>query len=450
MNIQILIVEDDPILLQYSTTLLNKYGRTFRAQTKEQALKILAEHEINLALIDLNLTPNSEQYEGLDLIKSCVKYGIQTAVLTSHSSPDIIEKAFQYGCHYYFSKDNLVEHLENSIKLIITSLGFQNMESFFQKSYMTQDEELKRNIEFFINSYSNTKHNVLLTGDSGVGKTHLVSTVHEHCSPDKPFVSKNLNEISNNLFESELFGHKKGSFTGADSDKKGLLEVANGGTLFLDEIGVLPKKLQQKLLKVIDEKRFTPVGSTKEIHVDFKLITATCDNLQEKIASGEFRLDFYFRINGSQLHIPSLSERKSDIGLLIETYIKKSSQKIVFDKECKTILCEYSWPGNVRELYSLLDKLIFTSIGMVTKDKLPSHIRENITPEHVEDTPELLTLKQRDIINEFGLPELVKQIEMEAFKISFIKLGDKVNKVADDLKISKSVYYRIAKDLTIS
>jgi DNA-binding NtrC family response regulator len=450
MKIQILVVEDDPILIHYVGSLLSKYGRVFKAHTMQLAQNILTEQEINLAFIDLNLSPSKERFEGLELIKTCSKYEIQSAILTSHSSPHVIEKAFQLGCHYYFSKENLEEHLEKSIEQIITSLGLKNRTKFFKKNYVTQNDKLKKDIEYFMNTYSNTKHNILITGPSGVGKTHLVSEVHRQGDTERPLISKNLNEISNNLFESELFGHKKGSFTGADNDKVGLLEMANGGTLFLDEIGVLPNRLQQKLLKVIDEKKFTPVGSTKEIHVEFKLVTATCDNLQEKIASGSFRLDFYFRINGSELNIPAINERRKDIELIIETYINQSSQKIFFDKDCRTLLMDYSWPGNVRELHSLLDKLLYTSMGTVTKDKLPIHIRENTTPGTETESQSLLTLKQRDIIHEFGLPELVKQIEIEAFKVSLIKLGDKVNKVADDLKISKSVYYRIAKELSIS
>lgn len=450
MKIQILIVEDDPIILQYTSGLLAKYGRTFKAQTKDQALHILSDQEIDLAIIDLNLTPNDSSFEGLELIKLCAKYDITTAVLTSHTSPDVIENSFKLGCQYYFSKENLKEHLESSMDKIVKGLGLQNIESFFKKSYITQDSALKCNVEFLINTYSNNKQSVLLCGPTGVGKTHLVLKAHEHCFPEKPFVSKNLNEISKNLFESELFGHKKGSFTGADQDKKGVLEKANGGTLFLDEIGVLPINLQQKLLKVLDEKKFTPVGSTKEIQVDFKLITATCDDLEEKIASGEFRLDFYFRINGTKLNITPISERKEDIELLLNSYIAANDQKVFFNKESKQTLNDYSWPGNIRELYSVIDKIIYTSSGIIKKEDLPEHIRENTVASHEDEPKELLTIKQRDIIHEYGLPELVKQIEMEAFKASLIKHGDKVNKVADDLRISKSVYYRIAKELSIS
>ncbi|MEE8405268.1 MAG: sigma 54-interacting transcriptional regulator, partial [candidate division Zixibacteria bacterium] len=201
---------------------------------------------------------------------------------------------------------------------------------------------------------------ILLTGETGVGKDHLARYYHSQVRPDGPFVAINCASVPETLLESELFGHKKGAFTGADSDKLGLFASANGGVLFLDEIGDMPFALQAKLLGVLEHRRLLPLGSTKEVKLDVALVAATNHNLEEMVRQGQFRRDLFYRLSGMSYHIPALRERKEDIPLLLNHFISSSSLILDSGKIPEEMLrqfLEYDWPGNVRELQNKVKKL---------------------------------------------------------------------------------------------
>jgi transcriptional regulator with PAS, ATPase and Fis domain len=226
------------------------------------------------------------------------------------------------------------------------------------------------------------KSNILITGESGTGKGLVAQAIHESGPrKDKPFISINCGAIPENLLESELFGHKKGAFTSANEDKKGLITMANNGTLFLDEIGELPQTLQVKLLHVIQTKELTPVGDTRVITVDVRIIAATNADLMQRVKEGRFREDLYYRLNVIEIHMPSLRERSDDIPVLIKHYMditsKESGKNIKdIDYEAMQALLAYEWPGNIRELRNTIERAVVLSDGeMITIHDLPDKFR---------------------------------------------------------------------------
>jgi transcriptional regulator with PAS, ATPase and Fis domain len=227
-----------------------------------------------------------------------------------------------------------------------------------------------------------SKANILITGESGTGKGLVAQAIHE-AGPrmDKPFISINCGAIPENLLESELFGHKKGSFTSAIDDKKGLITMANTGTLFLDEVGELPSPLQVKLLNVIQNKELTPVGDTRVISVDVRIIAATNADLMQRVKDGRFREDLFYRLNVIELRVPSLRERKDDIPLLIKHYLKMFSDEAGkttkdIDYEAMKAMLAYDWPGNVRELRNTLERAVVLAEGeIITLHDLPDKFR---------------------------------------------------------------------------
>jgi transcriptional regulator with PAS, ATPase and Fis domain len=227
-----------------------------------------------------------------------------------------------------------------------------------------------------------SKTNILITGESGTGKGLVAQAIHESGPrKDKPFISINCGAIPENLLESELFGHKKGSFTSAIEDKKGLITMANGGTLFLDEIGELPSALQVKLLHVIQTKELTPVGDTRVITVDVRIIAATNADLMQRVKEGRFREDLYYRLNVIELKMPSLRDRSDDIPVLIKHYLdafsKECDKKIKdIDFEAMQALLAYDWPGNIRELRNTLERAVVLAEGeVITIHDLPDKFR---------------------------------------------------------------------------
>ncbi|MEH7342568.1 sigma 54-interacting transcriptional regulator [Bacillus sp. JJ1532] len=264
------------------------------------------------------------------------------------------------------------------------------------KGYQTEVEELRekghqkiifrskemQQISKTISRVAKTDATVLFLGESGVGKSVLARSLHSQSNRDKePFIEVNCSTIPESLFESEMFGYESGAFTGANKQgKQGLIEQADGGTLFLDEIGELPYPMQVKLLKILQEKRIMRVGGKKERQIDFRLITATNQDLEDMVDKGKFRLDLYYRLNVIPLHIPSLNERKDDIPILIQHYVhhtnKKYNTNMYLHPSVYEVFIQYSWPGNVRELENMIERIILISEGTtIYPEDLPKSIR---------------------------------------------------------------------------
>ena len=440
MGFQILIVEDDQLIGAYLKEIVSKHHRAFLCRDLQSAKKAISQTRFDLVFTDLNLIPTEESLEGLEVIKYCKEFNIPSVVLTSHGEEAVIQQAFKNGCSHYLVKDEFESELE---RIIRNTLG-DPIEKYIDRYLNTTCSHYRALLKSVLerSQYSNTP--ILLTGETGVGKTHLAKVIHSFTDQAGPFVSKNLSELSDHVIESELFGHKKGAFTGALEDKKGWIEKANGGTLFLDEIGSLSPKAQVKLLKVLEEKIITPVGSTEEIKVDFKLITATCDDLQSKIQNGEFRVDFYFRIKGIEMPIPALKDRINDLDKVILDYNGNQTRKLFFTEKALNTLKSYDWPGNFRELQSLLTSLSSQRESLITEDIIKKLTQPKNSDDHSNS---FLTPKLSNDILTHGLPEAVRRLEFEAFKKVVSLYGMKPNKICDALKISKSVFYRLQAQL---
>ncbi len=443
---KILIIEDETFFRQSLALELKKYGQVFQVDNLKDATNALDMAKPNLALIDLNLTDNKEQFEGLEIVSLCKERGITPIVMTSHDSPEIIQQAFERGCAHYFSKGDIQDNLDQHLGRLIKSFDQDSFETLLKERFLTNDKYLLSQLLQIKNLAIVEDARLLITGATGVGKTLAARLAHDLWNQKAPFVHLNLSELPENLIESELFGHKKGSFTGAISDKVGLMAKADGGTLFLDEIGTIPLKIQKKLLKAIEEKTFTPVGATEPQKSNFRLISATCDDLAGQIERGEFRVDFYFRIKGIEISLSPLKSRRSDIVPLINFFVAKNAKKIAFSDETQDLLKQYDWPGNVREVEGFVKEVLANATGLIQAKNLPRRILGNNAPEQQHIDSGLVTQKIRSFVKEHGLPNLIKAIEDEVFAEAWDQTGGKVNEITRELHLSKSMYYRIHND----
>ncbi len=330
-----------------------------------------------------------------------------------------------------------------------------------------ESKAIKELIEL-IRRVAPTKTNVLILGESGTGKELVARMIHEKSkTPENPFVPVNCGAIPENLIESELFGHKKGSFTGAVNDKTGLFEVANAGTLFLDEIGDIPLLMQVKLLRALQEKTIRKVGGTDTIKVDTRILAATNRNLEEQVQKGEFREDLYYRLNVIQIRTPSLRERPDDVPLLVQSFLsscsKKFGKKITgFSDDAMAALKNYPWPGNVRELENVVERAVALEGEVeISLDSLPANVVEYAYHEGtqsmgfgpVQGTP---MVQNKGTIIEIPIPdfgkgsvnidEVLGQVEKE-YLLSALKHTDGVKKKAASLLgiTFRSMRYRLKK-----
>jgi len=283
-----------------------------------------------------------------------------------------------------------------------------------------------------------TDSTVLVSGDSGTGKELVATSLFEHSfRREKPFIKLNCVAIPEGLLESELFGHEKGSFTGAISQKIGKFELANGGTIFLDEIGDMPLATQAKLLRVLQEKEFERVGGNQTIHVDVRFIAATNKNLMEMVKQGTFREDLYYRLNVFSIYLPPLRERKEDIPLLADHFLEQMDNPLKLSPQSLQILTAYSWPGNIRELQNTLERAaVLTDTGMIDPPHLAVHINNDL-PAQVLQSPDL---------TQSSIDERLEEIEKGLIIEALSRSGGVQVKAAEILGINqRSLWHRIKK-----
>ncbi len=438
LKLKMLIVEDESYFRKKLNLHLSKYGSLIEADNFEDAKNHLLAGHFDLAIIDIKL---NKKDDGFELLKITKQYNIFSIILTNYNFQQFIQKAYNLGCEHYFTKDQFSVVIEPIVRERMRKLSGDYFDSCFKNEFITQNEKLKSEIQSI--QYSVLRSPVLIQGETGVGKGVLAGLIHKlSFGEEAPFISINASAISEHLIESEFFGHVKGSFTGASEDKIGKIEQANGGILFLDEIGNMSSGMQEKLLKVIEEKTFYPVGSNEQKKSDFQLITATCENIYDKVQTGGFRADLIFRINTISLKIPPLRERRDDIPLLVEEFLNQSPRKVHIGNEAMSYLKKYHWGGNVRELKSVVDILTMKSNGIVEAIDLPEYILKNkntFSKNKVVFLPE----EHHTFIQNHGLKKYVTQVEAEALKRAYDVHNKQVSKVEKYLKISHSTYYRL-------
>ncbi|WP_456464105.1 sigma-54-dependent transcriptional regulator [Persephonella sp.] len=394
-----IIVDDEINIQEILSILLEDFGfQVDRASNKNEAEKLISQNYYDLALLDLRLPDGS----GIDILKKLKEKNPKTeaVIITAFASSDTAVEAIKLGAYDYISKPFELNELRLLIRNVKNKLELEKklaeqkdskFEGLIGKSPAIQ--LVKETIEK-VASYD---INVLIIGESGTGKDLVARTIHRLSHrADQPFVAINCASLPAELLESELFGYKKGAFTGATSDKKGLIEEANGGTLFLDEIGEMPMQLQAKLLRFIETKKIRPLGSVREVDVDVRIISATNKNLEEEIEKGNFREDLYYRLSTITIRMPSLKERREDIPLIVESILKELKEKYGKDiqgisPEFLDYLMQYDYKGNIRELKNILEKAVILSEGKELT--LPRYESKSINSVYIDDPEEFFTVK---------------------------------------------------------
>jgi len=449
---KILVVDDDQGMRNYLEIMLSREGYDVNtAPGGKEALTLCRRRKFDLVITDLKMSGMN----GVDLLRSLreVSPESMTILITGYASGETAVAAMKEGAYDYLEKNFEPDDLKNLVRDALSKKEISEEDAQFMEDVkgavsfarMTGRSKGMLKVYSLVKKMADTAANVLILGESGTGKELVARAVHENSSrSDGPFVPINCGGIPENLLESELFGYMKGSFTGAYADKAGLFEVAHGGTIFLDEIGELSPFLQVKLLRVVQEKTFRRIGGARDISVDVRIISATNQNLEERVKKGDFREDLFYRLNVIPVEVPPLRERKEDIPLLVDHFIERYSRE--YNKEIKKIspytmglLTHYPFPGNVRELENIIER----SVALETTNI--------VLPENLEITTERgTTFSSADDIEipEAGidLNEEVAKFERGLMRKALQKAGGSKTKAAKLLRVSlDSLRYRFDK-----
>ncbi len=430
----ILLVEDDKNLRYLlKKKLEEKKYIVDEASTGREAISKLKEKCYDIVLLDIRLP----DMDGLEIVKEFTKTESKFIIITGYGDMRTAITAVKYGAYDFIQKPFNFDLLEVTIEKALKEKKLEEenkaLKSFLfkkEENYFLDTRNTKfRNVLETARRVASTGLPILIRGETGVGKEVIARYIHNVSDrKDKPFVVVDCTTIPEHLFESELFGYEKGAFTGAIQRKIGLVELANKGTLFLDEIGDMPVSVQSKLLRFVETRRFRRVGGLKDIEVDVRIISATNKNLEQLIIEGKFREDLYYRINTVELEIPPLRERKEDIPLLVEFFLKKFGKKI--SKQALNELINYSWEGNVRELKNVIERAAILS-----------------NSEYID---EAICLKKKNIsCIENMMSKLPSLEELELMYLEFLykKFNGNVDTIAQILGCSRRTVFRKLKSL---
>jgi len=451
----ILVVDDEISIREFLEILLKREGHQVRfARDAVDAVARLKEEAVELVLTDLRL-PNGS---GMDVLAWVAKNtpSTQVVIMTAFATTETAVEAMKNGAYDYIIKPFKVDELTVLIDRALERRHLQTenralkatLDARAANARLLGSSEKMQEVFELIHKVAPTRTTILLTGESGTGKELVARAIHSRGTRSlEAFVAINCGAIPETLIESELFGHTKGSFTGAIADKPGLFERADKGSVFLDEIGELPLAMQVKLLRVLQERKVRRVGGGVDIDVDCRVIAATNRRLEEEVEKGRFREDLFFRLNVIQIRLPPLRERRADIPLLIEAFIAKFSEQQqsrvqrISDAALRH-LTAWSWPGNVRELENVIERGITLASGdIIDTDTLPANVR---------GTPSTLPTPTA-VLNELPADGLDLEAVLEAYERRLLekaleRTGGKKKKAAELLKLTfRSFRYRLAK-----
>ncbi len=451
METKILVVDDELSMREFLGILLEREGYSVDlAETAEAAFPLLSSNNYDLVISDVKMPGLG----GLALLERVKEESPETAVImvTAFSTAEQAVEAMKLGAYDYIAKPFNVDEIKIIVRNALDrrSLKRENLrlqeevKGRYSFSGLIGKSKKMRDVYSLIEKVAGSTANILIYGESGTGKELAAKAIHYNSPRQaKPFVAVNCGAIPETLMESELFGHQKGAFTGAVSDRPGLFEQAEGGTLFLDEIGEVPLMLQAKLLRVIQEREFRRVGGTESMKADIRLVAATNRDLEEQVREGSFREDLFYRLNVVAVKMPSLRERPDDIPILVEHFLKKYA-----GQECGAeqiapgalkLLLAYPFPGNVRELENLVERCVVLGNRRIEEDCFPPQVFNccGVVPrgEGIEIPPDGMNL-------EAYLDGIEKQLLQQALE----RCGGVKKRAAELLGLSfRSIRYRLAK-----
>ncbi|MBF0292769.1 MAG: sigma-54-dependent Fis family transcriptional regulator [Nitrospinae bacterium] len=459
----ILVADDERSMTEFLEIMLNRDGYdVITASSAEEAMEAIESRGVDLVITDINMPKAG----GMAVLKHAIgrDADLPVIMITAFASTDTAVEAMKMGAYDYITKPFRLDEIKLTIskalerrkdKAEIRRLKEETTRSYSAGELLGKSEKMQ-SLFRLIRKVADSKSTVLITGESGSGKELVAKAIHYLSDrKEKPFMSINCGAMPEQLLESELFGHQKGSFTGAHADKKGLMELADGGTFFLDEIGETPLSVQVKLLRALQEREFKRVGGVKDIKVDIRVIAATNQDLSELIKAGKFREDLYYRLNIITLSPPPLRERREDIPILatkfIEKYSREDNRRITsVSGEAMSLLEKYNWRGNVRELENVIERAVVLATGpRIETDNLPDYIRNppaQITAGAIEVPDDGLDLeaKLEGMEKEYLLKALEKSggrkkeaarlvnLTFRSFRYKLSKYGIKTDDKGDD------------------
>jgi len=440
VSFTILVVEDEALMRSILSRMLRAEGyRVLEADGTALALELFEKEKIDLALLDVNLCGGGNGLELLGRLHA-LDPELMGIILTAYASVESAVDALHKGAYDYLTKPFSNEHLKAVVRNALAQKSLFRENRFLQRelrdkyrfeNIIGKSDGMER-VFRMVEKVANTDASVLLAGESGTGKELIARAIH--FSSDRGehrFLPINCSALPESLLESELFGYKRGAFTGANQDKAGLLQAADKGTLVLDEIGEMPPALQVKLLRALQERECYPLGSSEPVPFDVRLVCATNRDLEREVKAGRFREELFYRINVITITLPSLRERSDDIALLanhfLEKYVKSTNRPVArFSKGAMRLLLNYAWPGNVRELENTIERAVILAETNV--------IHSHDLPEKLRDSLPLPSLDGDDLT--------LEELEREHIQRVLAKLGGDKFKTAKTLGIHQSTLYR--------
>lgn len=435
-KLNILVVEDDALSREVMAESLAGHTVDFAGDKATAERKLKAGH-YDICFLDLLLGDNDD-YSGLKLIPLAVSRKAYAVVMSSCDTEETIGKAYALGCREFYVKGNEAHNVAAIIARYMRDDGGRKAQQVFAGDFISNDPETRALVTEAL-KYARTELPLMILGPSGTGKTTLAQLLHAHSGREGDFVAINCAAYTEDLLESELFGYKRGAFTGAHENRKGKLAQADKGTIFLDEIGAMSHNMQVKLLKAIEEKSFYPIGADKPEYSDFRVISATLEDVQKLLAENQLRFDFFQRVHGMTITLKPLAQRKCDIMPLVRAFTK-GKRRLAFEPDAREYLLSHNWPGNTRELKHFVELMGAGNPGAIPLETVKRHITPVSTPAR-NATSDAVTQAQYDYAVEHGLSAAVDQFSLGVINRNLQENNGKKAAALAQLKISKCLLY---------